>query len=70
MVSDFFKWEELRVWAHDKSRLGSEEDSVFFMILLSKMSQIDSKNKRTKFSMQRGTLQDMYPDMPFDGEDF
>lgn len=69
MVADYFKWEELRAWAHDKARLGSEEDSVFFMILLSKMSQIDSENKRTRFSMNRVSLRDTYQEIPFDGED-
>jgi len=69
MISDYLKWEELRAWAKDKSMLGSEEDSVFFTILLSKMSQIDSKNHRSSY-IQRGSLREMYPDTPFDGEDY
>ena len=71
MVADYFRWEELRAWAQDKVRLESEEDSVFFVLLLAKMAKIDSEIKQPRsFSMQRGTLQDMYPDLPFDGEDF
>lgn len=70
MIADLYKWQELRAWAEDKVRLESEENSVFFVLLLSKMSQIDSANNGPRFSIQRGSLQDMYPDHPFDGEDF
>ena len=69
-MSDYFKWQELRAWAEDKARLESNEDSVFFVLLLSKMSQIDSASKNTRrFSMQR-SLQEIYPDTPFDGEEW
>ena len=71
MVVDYMKWQELKAWAQDRVRLGSEEDSVFFVLLLSKMDQIDSaSNHPRSFSMQRGTLQETYPDQPFDGEDY
>lgn len=70
MINDIYKWQELRAWAEDKVRLESDEDSVFFVLLLSKMKQIDSASGRDVPLIRRGTLQDMYPDLPFDGEDW
>ncbi len=70
MLTDYTKWQELRAWAEDKVRLETQENAVFFVLLLSKMSQLDTANHWSTLPISRGPLQDMYPDTPFDGEDY
>ena len=70
MISDLNKWQELRAWADDKVRLESNEDAVFFVLLLSKMAQLDSIRGRPFPLTRPASFKEMYPDTPYDGEEW